>query len=184
MKRVKKILLLFVIICLISIIGLIIALIKYRNDKERYEVDIKSLEDELSLAQEGPRDENVKLELITSFNESTEYNEFCKDTFTQQEINICSSKKAEYYEKILNNSNILIEDHIKTYKGEGSSEELANYRDNLLDMFNKSKDQYESYEKAHCDFIGYEFYGGSMESMQVSECRASMRLDRIIKLRE
>lgn len=106
----------------------------------------------------------------------------CANAMSQADMNQCSYMDFEKADKELN---AVYKDALKkAAKADQQAAEMGPGYVGAIKALKKAQRAWIDYRDGHCDTMGYEALGGSMQGMLISGCQARLTEDRTKQLRE
>ena len=106
----------------------------------------------------------------------------CANAMTQADMNQCAYQDFEKADKELN---VVYKQALKSQEEvDKQAAEMGPYYVGAVKALKKAQRAWIDYRDGHCDGVGYEAVGGSMQGMLISGCQATMTTARTKELRE
>ena len=106
----------------------------------------------------------------------------CTSPMTQADMNQCAYEDFEKADKELN---VVYKQALKSQEDvDKQSAEINPIYVGAVKALKKAQRAWIDYRDGHCDGVGYEAVGGSMQGMLISGCQATMTTARTKELRE
>lgn len=106
----------------------------------------------------------------------------CANAMNQADLNQCSHIDFEKADRELN---VVYKEALKSAaEADKEAAEMGPYYVGAVKALKKAQRAWIDYRDGHCDSVGYEAVGGSMQSMLISGCQARLTENRTKELRE